>query len=380
MLKVLHLIIDQKFLDGAISLFESDSRTDNSYYLIGTPKASCEFVKYKDIQYVSLENVIDLCKQFQVVYLHSLVVLPFKYIVQIPSSIKVVWLAWGYDLYENECNYIIPIRVFMPYTQKYLSSKNNRLLQAYKQFKRRVRIDSLINKAIERIDYFSGVFPYEYDEVCKRHSNFHAKPLDYYYGSTNFFIPEKPEIKLFPKRNSIIIGNSGNPANNHIDVLERLNEIKMPEDVNIILPMSYGGVLEYNNLVKDIASKICNGRVNALDHYLPLNDYINIISSCKVAIFGHSRQQASDNIFMQLIYGAKVYMSETSLAYEYLRKLGLIIFSLESDLNKMWEEISYDDVINNRSILSKLYSSSTLINRIKVINDTLINDIDKNDK
>lgn len=375
MLKVLHLIIDQKFIDGAISLFESDSRTDNSYYLIGSYKSSCEFIKYQNVKYIQLEKVIDLCKQFQVVYLHSLVVLPYKYIVKIPSNVKVVWLAWGYDLYENECNYIIPINVFMPLTQKYLLSKENRLLLTFRMLKRYLRVNRLISKSIERIDFFSGVFPYEFDEICKRHSNFMAKPIDYYYGSTHFFVPETPENKTYKKRNSILIGNSGNPANNHLDILEKLQTFDMPSDLDIVLPLSYGGKKEYNNLVINLARKICKGRVNALDHFVPLDEYIDIISGCRIAIFGHSRQQASDNIFMQLIYGAKVYMSESSLAYHYLRKLGLVIYSIESDLNEMWNEINFDDVMKNRSILSKYYSSTTLINRIKRINDLLINDI-----
>ena len=375
MLKVLHLLIDQKFIDGAISLFESDSRTENSYYLIGDHKDACEFIKYKDVRYVSLDSVIDLCKQYQVVYLHSLVVLPYKYIVKIPKTVKVVWLAWGYDLYENECNYIIPIKVFMPSTTKYLASAQNRLSLAYNKLKRKIRLNGLISKALSRIDYFSGVFPYEYDEVCRYHANFKATPLDYYYGSTKFFIPEEPETQYYKKRNSIIIGNSGNPANNHIDVLERLRKVRMPDDVDIVLPLSYGGEKEYNSHVISLANQICGGRVNALDHFIPLNEYIDTISGCKVAIFGHSRQQASDNIFMQLIYGAKVYMSETSLAYHYLRSLGLKIFSIESELEKMWTDISSDEIMTNRTILSKLYSSSTLVGRIKKMNDTFLNDI-----
>jgi hypothetical protein len=91
-----------------------------------------------------------------------------------------------------------------------------------------------------------------------------------------------------------------------------------------------------------------------------------------VAIYAHNRQQASDNIFLQLIYGAKVYMPETSLAYHYLKKIGLKVFSLEHDIGSWDEEISDADVMENRRILSSLYSSSKLLERIKKINDILI--------
>ena len=61
MIKALHLITDQKFLDGAISLFETDSRTVNSYYLIGKKKTKTEFVKYENIYYVEMHKLEELC-------------------------------------------------------------------------------------------------------------------------------------------------------------------------------------------------------------------------------------------------------------------------------------------------------------------------------
>jgi hypothetical protein len=121
-----------------------------------------------------------------------------------------------------------------------------------------------------------------------------------------------------------------------------------------------------------VADSIFPKKVNALRQYMPLADYLNLTSNCRVAIYAHNRQQASDNIFLQLIYGAKVYMPETSLAYHYLKKIGLKVFSLEHDIGSWDEEISDADVMENRRILSSLYSSSKLLERIKKINDILI--------
>ena len=83
-----------------------------------------------------------------------------------------------------------------------------------------------------------------------------------------------------------------------------------------------------------------------------------------------SRTGGADNIFIQLLYGARVYMSENSA----VKSIGLKVFSIQSDLNLFNEELSDEDVITNRKILSSYYSSSKLIERIKKINDILIKD------
>jgi hypothetical protein len=89
------------------------------------------------------------------------------------------------------------------------------------------------------------------------------------------------------------------------------------------------------------------------------------------AIFYHERQQASDNIFIQLQYGARVFMSETSLAYSYLKELGFHIYSLQKDLSLLYTPLSDEQVIENRRILVNNYSSWSLVQRINKIVDVL---------
>jgi hypothetical protein len=89
-------------------------------------------------------------------------------------------------------------------------------------------------------------------------------------------------------------------------------------------------------------------------------------------VFEHERQQASDNIFMQLLYGERVYMSETSEAYTYLKSIGLKIYSLQRDLSLFNVEMTDEDILNNRSVLSNHYSSSKLVERVRTINSTIL--------
>lgn len=375
-LKILHIVIDDKFIDGAISLFETDDRVENTYAIIGGNEPY-KYIKYGNIVKVELDKVLDMISQFDVVVIHSLPAIPLKMIEKIPNHIKVVWYAWGYDIYEKPYD-IVPVNLLGIETRRH--TKLLRLKRFFDWRYQRGVLNVLrhLKKALSRIDYFSGVFPYEIDMVKAAHPEFRAIPLDFYYGSKDFFIPETPTTEIRHGKKNIIIGNSANPTGNHLDVLKTISNNVIEDDVKIIIPLSYGGMPQYLETVKRTAEKIAPGNVCSLTSYVPFNEYINLISNCRVAIFAHERQQASDNIFLQMIYGARVYMSETSAAFYYLKSIGLKVYSLQSELHLFNVEMSDEDVMCNRKVLSARYSSSKLRDRIIAINTTLIKALEKN--
>lgn len=369
--KAVHIVFDDKFIDGAISLFESDDRINNTYIIIGEERV-CKYIKNTNVQYVPQSHALEYINQFDIVVLHSLPTLPIEMIHLIDKRIKVIWYAWGYDIYENPYN-LIPLRLFGPETRKATTYERFRRRIELSHYRKWFRIRRYIKSAISRIDYFSGVFPYEIDLIKRYNPEFKAFPLDFYYGSTSFFIPEKPSTFIKHKKHNIIIGNSADPAGNHLEVLKLLSSIEISKESKIIIPLSYGGSTRYVNKVESKANHIAPGQVESLKKYLPLNEYIELISNCRTAVFAHERQQASDNIFLQLLYGARVYLSETSAAYDYLKSIGLRVFSLQNELKLFNVELSDDEVYENRRILSERYSSSKLIQRIRAIDDILLN-------
>lgn len=372
-LKAIHIVVDEKFIDGAISLFETDERVENTYVII-SEKEIFSYLKTPGIIRVANNEVLDLINKFDVVFIHSLPAIPLYLIPKIRKDIKLIWLAWGYDFYEKPFE-LIKIKLIGEET--FIHTKFLRLKQfLYWRNRRKAFLVRLqMKKVIKRIDYFSGVFPYEYLLLKEANPAFRAKPLDFYYGATDFFIPESPSAIINYGKKNIIIGNSANITGNHLDVLKTISSVPLDKDAKIIIPLSYGGPVSYINKVEEYAEKIAPGQVISLKKYLPLNEYLELISNCKVAVFAHERQQATDNIFMQLIYGARVYMSETSMAYAYLKSIGLKVYSLQSDLNLFNDEMDEEDILTNRRILSEQYSSSKLINRVQVIYSKLIDDL-----
>lgn len=370
-LKLLHIVTDDKFIDGAISLFECDERVDNNYVIIGE-ECPLKYIKCDKVHFILAGNALDEINRSDVVIIHSLPAIPLSIIGQINKRIKVVWFAWGYDIYEKPYNFI-PQCLYGPRTRRhFLLGHLKEKICRRQTNKTELEVEAYKNDILNRIDYFSGVFPYEVELLKQFQPLFHAQGVDFYYGSTSFFIPEKPETKVVHGKKNIIIGNSGNPTGNHLDALQKISSINLNQDTKIILPLSYGGTEGYKSTIEKKANKIAPNRVLSLRDYLPLNEYMDIISNCRAAIFAHERQQASDNIFLQILYGARVYLSESSYAYKYLKDLGLSIFAYQNDIHLLNEELSDEEVMNNRKILSSLYSSSKLIERVNEIVSVLM--------
>lgn len=371
-MKNLHCCIDDKFIDGAISLFEEDKQAENKY-VIFTPQ---KIDKYK---YVKSEKIINLqtsmflnyiqIEKFDVIYLHALFCIDLSLIKQIPIKYKVVWLSWGYDTYSY--NYpLIKTELYAPITKEFINktlySKLKSLKESisYKIFHKSDHIG-----ALKRIDFYSGVFPYEYYLIKQSFPDFKAIPIDFYYGSKDFFIKEsisrdykKEEMK------HIIIGNSAAETNNHLDVLCKLKNLPLKNWDKCIIPLSYCGTNSYKSEVEEKGKNIFGNNLLSLRTYLPINEYLNLISKCKTAIYFHNRQQASDNIFMQLNFGARVFMSSKNAMFKYLKNQGLKIYSFQDDFDLITKPMDYEDVITNREYLAANYSSNKLIQRVIDIN------------
>lgn len=373
-MRTLHCCYDEKFIEGAIELFGSDSRVENTYVVVSEkPLESFSYIKSTNVKNILCKDFLSFVQPYDVIILHSLFALPsFSLISSISLEKKVVWLSWGWDTYSDYYP-VIPTILYGQETSNCQSLKEKlqqiRFKLAYKLKVRRHHLN-----ALKRIDFYSGVFPYEYDLIKSSIKEFKAQPLDFYYGSLNFFIPETPsKVYSTGNKKNILIGNSAVQTNNHLDALKALESVDTSCWDKLIMPLSYGGTTSYKKAVKKAAYRIFGDKVLTLDTFMPMEEYKAIMTDCKTAIFFHNRQQASDNIFLQMINGARVFMSNDNVMYHYLKSEGLKIYSLQDDFDLIGEPMQEEDVMTNRSYLSKHYSTSKLVNRIHTINSVLLN-------
>ena len=100
MFKILHIILDDKFIDGALSLFKTDNRVESQCAKWGS-SSSLKYIKEPNVISLNKNNYQPIFLEYNAIILHSFDCLPLSVISNIPDSVKVVWFAWGFDIYEG---------------------------------------------------------------------------------------------------------------------------------------------------------------------------------------------------------------------------------------------------------------------------------------
>lgn len=354
MLHIANIIRDQKFIDGQIAYHElTADLCQHDYFIVSwTKNIEFKYMTKKDrVQVVNPDELINILgtNKYDALFIHNFLYMPLHYMWKVPASIKVFWFAWGYDFYNT------------PKDQPYVSvpllhQKSKELLRelrasqarisCFTKFKRSAKhcVKNLFQynkqdhndnpdvykKAVSRVDYFSGVFPLEYD-LLNQKPEFHAQKVAYEYTNP---VDWDNDFETIPKiGNNVLIGNSADINNNHLDMLDYLKEVDF-SGKKIIVPLSYGGSKQYANKIDKAYKELLGKECLTLLEYMSREDYLELLSSVGVGIFFHERQQATCNIEELLRHGVKLFLSETSINYRHYKSVGYHIYSLQHDFNQ----------------------------------------------
>jgi len=332
MINILHFVQDEKFTDCIIEEFEYIKDIARSTYMIQARdrrKSPFKYIHYPEM--IAKESPWNINKyiyenNIDVVILHNIFSLHYIHILQLPKRVKVVWLAWGYDLYYlPKDRPFIKMNLYGPKTAIYISKSAPGLFRVIKN-----KVNGyFLRKVLDKVDYFSGVLPQEY-KMMKSSTNFRAKEVTFNYSTVS-----KDKDKGFGdqrvKGAHILVGNSGDETNNHLDIFDKLSKLDI-SDRKIFVPLSYGGSPKYLAKVKETGRALWGDKFIPVEHFLSEQEYGNVINSCGFRIFGHERQQAMGNIGMGIRSGCKVFLSKNSIAYAYYKGIGIKVFSIQDDL------------------------------------------------
>lgn len=373
---ILHIFHDDKFINITIDQTEQISNHQNKYvvivpsedhslvYVNKTNKIEV-IVEYSELYY----SLIDSLPKYQAVVIHYLCDFKARIINKAKSTVTFVWMIWGGDAYElinkgpiGKTNKRIEFNIYNLFVNNKVKRAIKFLLlnlQSYKQEK----IDPDVKLAVNRFKFFTTILPEE-KQIITKYLKLKAIHIPYSYGSIENFIPNEFLLST-TNGNNILIGNSGDPYNHHFKALRKIARIKHAEG-KIIMPLSYG----YDPYIKKClleGHKLLGNRFKPLSKFLPLDEYYKIIRSCSICIMHHDRQQALGNILMMGWIGAKIFLSEKNPTFHFLQKLGLIVFSTESDLipnNKtIFTPFSDKDKFKNRDVILSYYSKEAVYER-----------------
>ena len=377
---ILHLLSEPKFDFNIIKQIEECCPDDNLFLILVTDN-SIDTIKdifknkivfppdFTNIDFSTIDGVI----------IHFLSIAKAKLIIRIPKGIPIGWSIWGGDFY----NFLPEFKkkIYSGLAIKYLNRNHRRPWFYYTYLDKIIFPNSenykLWRKAKARIKIYSTVTPFEKDIVHK-----YFKPATKYLPLPTYSIEKVVDINDYEStictkerfRNNILVGNSGHPSNNHLEIL---NFIKLldKEDITVQLPLTYGSN-DYISYICETGNSLLGKRFRPLIDHLSSTEYLNYINSFNVFIFNNYRQQGIGTILLALWSGGKVYLSNKNVTSSFFRDNGIILFSIEDDLftsknNNKFSSLTKEAILANRKGLLKLYSNERVNNSIKYFIENL---------
>ena|GEM_PF-708485 len=410
-LRFVHLIGDSPFIDTTMAQF--NALTPHNRYLFVTDKTHYTFKYIKSHEQIelyacdrdALQRQLTDQAAYDVLVLHSLFTVDITLLRSIPDRISIWWISWGYDLYnrhlidielfhertqalrrelgrqgtgkrffkKDDLRDIISILFSRPRPASFLFGKLKERITLWRESPQQAaeRTRSTLEEVIRRVNYCSTIIPDEFDRLSPK-GFFTARRLPFNYPFDRDIcraeaIAEDP----IAQGSGILIGNSASFENNHADLFEILRHIPLPEH-DIVVPLNYGD-RAYAREITRIGNECFGKRFRPLLDFMPFAQYTELLRSCSSAIFYHERQQAFGSVILTLWNGSKVFMSKSSILYHYLKKRGIVVFTIPDDLTagSLATPLAREEVIANRTILSAEYSYAAIRTKMQTSIETI---------
>jgi len=376
--KIIHIASDEKFIDAAIYIFEKAFPGSN-HFIIPKSRFNRKLIYVKEHDNIEivpnnrflLNDLLKRIPEYKCVILHSLNEFNSTLFISSGEQDKFVGIFWGAELYTNE---VFPDKKLLGkltssinLPQKRTVSKRIKAIVSTLLSQNQTLVEGSIKKAASRLSYFAVPYEEEFsffqnNKIISEHSRF--VPFTYY--PLEFILKGNENIHV--NGNDILIGNSANYTNNHLEVFYNIHKIGIGNR-KVILPLSYGDS-QYGDYIHSIGVSVFGSDLITLRHFMPLVQYTLTLQRCGIVIMNHFRQQAIGNIVMMIWMGAKVYLNESNTFYHYLKRIGVIVFSIDSDLNSeninVFTNLEESEAMENRRKITAAFSETTVAGALRI--------------
>lgn len=282
-------------------------------------------------------KVLKEIKEEDILIIHGLFNPYFLIYIIIDNSLvkKCIWSIWGGDVYL--------------YREKDTSIKTK-------------ITEILRKKIIPQIPVITSLVKADYEVVKKVYNSkadyifsFYPLPVSLSGDHSTTFINERNERKV------VLIGNSGDPSNNHEEIFHILAKIEA--DFEIICPLSYGEQNYINRVIK-IGNELFHERFRPVTKFINPSEYTKMLDTVNVAIMNHNRQQALGTIIKLIDNGTKVYIRSDTTTFLFFAHNQVEIY--DTLLLNTLKSIELFDNPKNRCLLNKekvnnLFSDSNAV-------------------
>jgi dTDP-N-acetylfucosamine:lipid II N-acetylfucosaminyltransferase len=273
------------------------------------------------------------------------------------KDVAIIWVLWGADLYT------LPFfwnKLYDAFAANVLQvSRWNHMRKMYRLWKRRVRWGTKDHRyfyaAMRKTTHCATLVDHDV-ELVRKHLNPHVVQIPLSFSGLEDFASAKD----LPKNSTIQIGNSGDPANNHIEMLQLLKSLNVSNQ--LFMPVPYGSRTYRDVLPSAVEALFSHEQLELQTTMISKEAYFERLASTGFAVMGHRRQQAFANIAALFYFGTKVFMREKNPLLKTFREWGLCVYSIEHDLNGKALELplSEMDRTRNREIIIQRLNESAM--------------------
>lgn len=331
MTRIVHLVVDDKFIDAALRDFEVVAPGRHEVFAFGF-QPPWRWLKSTRVTPVDLAGWQRRLAAGDVagVVLHGLPEHNLPLLRAIRPGPVVAWLGWGYDYYGLLAD-AFPDGLLLPQTAALAGRLARRpgpeepsLLTMARPYR---KPSEAAKAAMRRVDLFCPVLSNEHRLVRQLHPWFQAGTLRFNYGNAEDDLGAGPGADREPGPN-LLLGNSATPTNNHLELFDLVRRRLDLAGRQLLVPLGYGDE-HYRDHVIDAGRRIFGRAFVPLTDFVPKDVYLERLSSCGFALMNHLRQQAMGNICISALLGARIFLDRRNPAFDWLQAEGVAVDELE---------------------------------------------------
>lgn len=338
-MKILHIADPQTFTKPFFSLIEKNFEVkDHAILTYGKDNgwsSDLKIARKTSSGFRWAFNFLNSARKAEKIILHGLWNSRLIVLLALNPSIlrKCYWVIWGGDLYSHSME------------------KKNLKWYATELFRRPV-----IRGMGHLITYVQGDAELArkwYGAIGQYHKSFMYLSNIY----RDYVIKEQPHAVV-----NIQIGNSADPSNNHLEILEKLKSFH-DQNIAIYAPLSYGDQT-YAKTIIARGKAIFGDKFKPMTDFIPFEQYLEFLGRIDIAVFAHKRQQGMGNTITLLGLGKKVYMRSDVTPWATFDGIGVKIFDL---LNIDLIPINNEVMNKNMTQIKNNFSEKMLVSQLKGI-------------
>ena len=326
--KIIHVSMADKFLPPFIDFIqEKFSKENNTFYLYGD-ESVYGFLKDRGVFFFGKkESQVSYFRLLLEMYNADKIILHGLFNSKVIKTLfyhpwllkKCYWSMWGGDLYGED--------------------KRSKISNLYKKM------------VIKNMGFLITFIPRDV-EYARDKFGAKGKYVENLGYLSNIFTPVYSLIEERKGSVNILLGNSADPANEHIEALVKLEKFK-ESNIKIYAPLSYGNQT-YADQVIQYGKTIFEHKFVPLTEFMPYEKYLSFLQNIDIAIFNHKRQQAMGNTINLLGMGKVVYLREGTPQWEFFKSINIQVYDLENF------NIHMSSRNNNKRIVGEFFSISKL--------------------